>query len=105
MPPTDAEGRGAGRRERGGGRGADPGGPYSSQPSPRGGGGGGGGDPGGETRGGGMLRGAAAGFGRSWRGAKGRWVGPSCHAAFNVMRTRPSGVSASRSCAIGGRSR
>ena len=39
MPPTDAEGRGAGRRETGGGRGADPGGPYSSQPSPRGGGG------------------------------------------------------------------
>src|SRR5207247_656393 len=46
MPPTDAEGRGAGRRETGGGRGADPGRPYSSQPSPRAGGGRGGG-PGG----------------------------------------------------------
>ena len=40
MPPTDAEGRGTGRRETGGrGGGADTGGPYSSQPSPRAGGG------------------------------------------------------------------
>src|SRR5207247_52395 len=46
----------------------------------------------------------AASFSGSSTGVKRRWLVPSCHSLFRVTRTRPSGVSARRSCATGGRS-